>query len=72
MKNFYSWYKKHITAAIFTGLIHGYHYRSVSGKPFRTGSYCHKSYRKHLHECSEHDDLSTGLLFHYHGYLQHR
>ncbi|CUQ14960.1 Uncharacterised protein [Blautia wexlerae] len=50
----------------------GYHYRTVSGKPFRTGSYRHKSHRKHLHECPEHDDLSTGLLFHYHGYLQYR
>ena len=67
MKKFYSWYKKHITAAIFTGLILGI----ITGL-FRTGSYRHKPYRKHLHECPEHDDLSTGLLFHYHGYLQHR
>ena len=67
MKKFYSWYKKHITAAIFTGLILGIitglflanRFEPVLAKP----------YRKHLHECSEHDDLSTGLLFHYHGYL---
>ena len=72
MKKFYSWYKKQYYRSNLYRSDPWYHYRTVSGKPFRTGTCHHKPYRKHLHECPEHDDLSTGLLFHYHGYLQHR
>ena len=68
MKKFYSWYKKHITAAIFTGLILGIITGLFLANRFEP-VLAIKPYRKHLHECPEHDDLSTGLLFHYHGYL---
>ena len=67
MKKFYSWYKKHITAAIFTGLILG----------IITGLFLANRFEPVLAITSligsiymnAHDDLSTGLLFHYHGYL---
>ncbi len=64
--------KKHITTTNFTGLILGILTGLFLAKPLRACTDCDQSDRKHLHECSEHDDLSTGLLFHYHGYLQHR
>ena len=69
MKNFYSWYKKHITTAIFIGLILGI---LLSLLCYQLGMYKDQSDRKHLHECPEHDDLSTGILFNHHGYLQYR
>ena len=62
MKKFYAWYQKHITGAIFTGLILG----------ILTGLLLADRHRRHLHERLEYDDFPDGILLNCHGYLQHR
>ena len=72
MKSFYSWYRKHITGAIFTGLILGILTGLFLAGRFEPCPHCDQSDRKYLHERPEHDDLSHGLLFHCHWDLFHR
>ena len=67
MKSFYSWYRKHITGAIFTGLILG-----ILTGLFLAGRFEPVLTVTSLHERPEHDDLSHGLLFHCHWNLFHR
>ena len=65
MKKFYAWYQKHITGAIFIGLLLG----------ILTGLFLADRFapsRRHLHERPEYDDLSTCILFRCYGNLQHR
>ena len=67
MKSFYEWYRKHITGAIFGGLILG----------ILTGLFLAGRFKvvqpdwKHLHERPEHDDLPAGILFDRNGYCKH-
>ena len=65
MKSFYEWYRKHITGAIFVGLILG-----ILTGLFLAGRF--KVVLKHLYECIEYDDLPTGILFDRNGYCKHR
>ena len=72
MKKFYAWYQKHITGAIFTGLLLGILTGLFSGRPLYTDFNSDRRDRRHLHECPEYDDFSDGILFDRHGNLQHR
>ena len=57
MKKFYTWYQKHITGAIFIGLILG----------ILTGLFLAGRFEPVLTITSP-----SGLLFHHHGYHQYR
>ena len=71
MKSFYAWYKKHITTAIFTGLILGILTGLFLANRFEPVLTVTQPDWKHLHERPEHDDLPAGILFHYYGYHQY-
>ena len=72
MKSFYEWYRKHITGAIFGGLILGILTGLFLAGRFKSGSDCNECTGKHLYECIEHDDLPAGILFDSNGYCKHR
>ena len=71
MKSFYEWYRKHITGAIFGGLILG-----ILTGLFLAGRFkvvlTATSVLGSIYECIEHDDLPTGILFDRNGYCKHR
>ena len=72
MKSFYEWYRKHITGAIFVGLILGILTGLFLAGRFNVVSDCNKCTGKYLYECIEYDDLPTGILFDRNGYCEHR
>ena len=72
MKKFYAWYQKHITGAIFTGLILGILTGLLLADRFTPILTVNRRHRRHLHERLNMMNFPDGILFNCHGYLQHR
>lgn len=72
MKKFYTWYQKHITGAIFIGLILGILTGLFLAGRFEPVLTITSLLGSIYNECTEYDDLPSGLLFHHHGYHQYR
>ncbi len=57
MKGFYQWYRRHITGAIFAGLILGILTGLFLADKFEVVLTATSALGSHLHECTEHDDF---------------